>query len=107
MNAYERLAQALEPAGIQASSMFGMPTLKLGKKPICGKWGDAVNFKLVPGSEPYKLALSLKDSAVFAPTMKNGRVMTMKNWIVVPFEHEEHFIELAEASINMVENESQ
>ena len=103
MNAYERLAKALEPLGIKASNMFGMPTLKLGKKPICGQWGEAINFRLVPGSEPYKLALGLKGSAVFAPVMKNGRVMKMKNWVVVPFEHEAHFLDLATASIQLVE----
>jgi hypothetical protein len=105
MEAYERLASELESAGIKKSNMFGMSVLKLGKKPICGWWDDGVNFKLEPGSEIYRYALSLQGSHMFQPTMKDGRVMKMKNWIIVPFDHEEHYMKLATASIEMVEKE--
>lgn len=105
MESYERLAKELENAGIKKSNMFGMPVLKLGKKPICGWWEDGVNFKLDPESEIYQFALSLYGSHMFQPVMKNGRVMKMKNWIIVPFKNEEHYMELATASIKMVEKE--
>lgn len=105
MDAYERLAVGLEKAGIKKSNMFGMPVLKLGKKPICGLWEDGVNFKLVPGSDIYQFALSLTGAHMFQPVMKNGRVMSMKNWIIVPFVHESHYMKLAAASIEMVETE--
>ncbi len=95
----------LEKVGIKKSSMFGMPVLKLGKKPICGWWEDGVNFKLVPGSDVYQFALGLSGAHMFQPVMKNGRVMNMKNWIIVPFAHEEHYTKLAAASIQMVESE--
>jgi hypothetical protein len=42
---------------------------------------------------------------MFQPVMKTGRVMNMKNWIIVPFDHEEHYMKLATASIAMVEKE--
>ena len=105
MDAYERLAADLEEMGIKKSNMFGMPVLKLGKKPICGLWEDGVNFKLMPGSDTYEFALTLKGSHMFQPVMKNGRVMNMKNWIIVPFVHEAHYTKLAAASIEMVESE--
>ncbi len=105
MDAYERLADELEGVGIKKSNMFGMPVLKLGKKPICGWWEDGVNFKLEPGSEVYDFALGLEGSHMFQPVMKNGRVMNMKNWIIVPFKHEAHYMMLAAASIEKVEKE--
>lgn len=105
MEAYEHLASELEHIGIKKSNMFGMPVLKLGKKPICGWWEDGVNFKLEPGSDVYTFALSLEGAHMFQPVMKNGRVMKMKNWIIVPFIHEEHYMKLAAASIEKVEQE--
>ncbi len=105
MEAYDRLAAELESAGIKKSSMFGMSALKLGKKPICGLWEDGVNFKLVPGSDIYERALALKGAHMFQPVMKNGRVMNMRNWVVVPFEHEGMYLELAAASVEMVQKE--
>ncbi len=105
VDAYERLATQLQNAGIKKSSMFGMPVLKLGKKPICGWVEDGVNFKLEPGSEMYKFALYLEGSHIFQPVMKSGRVVTMKNWIVVPFIYEAHYLKLATASIVLVEKE--
>lgn len=86
MESYENLAVELEKSGIKKSNMFGMPVLKLSKKPICGRWEDGVNFKLEPGSEIYQFALGLEGSHMFQPVMKNGRVMNMKNWIIVPFK---------------------
>lgn len=105
MEAYEHLAAELEKVGIKKSNMFGMPVLKLGKKPICGWWLDGINFKLEPGSKIYQFALSLKGAHMFEPVMKNGRIMHMKNWIIVPVIHEEHFMTLAAASITLVEKE--
>jgi hypothetical protein len=105
MEAYDRLATEIELVGIKKSNMFGMPVLKLGRKPICGPREDGMIFKLEPGSEMYQFALSLNGSHVFQPTSKNGRTVTMKNWIVVQFGHERHYLKLAAASIEMVEKE--
>ncbi len=105
MEAYDRLAVELEKIGVKKSNMFGMPVLKIGKKPICGWWEDGINFKLESGSKTYQFALSLEGSHMFQPVMKNGRVMNMKNWIIVPFKHESHYTKLAAASIEMVESE--
>ena len=47
---YEEIAAGLAGAGVKASTMFGMPTLKLNGKAIGGLWGDAMTFKLGPGA---------------------------------------------------------
>jgi hypothetical protein len=98
------LEATLKPFGVKASSMFGMPILALARKPICGEAEDGINFKLMPGTDPYAKALSLSGSHLFAPSMK-GRTMIMKNWVVIPFVHEHLFPEFAAASLDMVRKE--
>ncbi len=85
--------------------MFGMPVLKLGKKPICGREPDGINFKLDPLSDIYSQTMQLDDVHLFSPTLKNGRTMTMKNWVVVPFVYQDRFLDLAAESIRVVEAE--
>jgi hypothetical protein len=44
---YDQIAEQLGArAGVQASSMFGMPTLKLDGKALAGIYGAAMVFKL-------------------------------------------------------------
>ena len=59
--AFDKLAEEFAEAGITKSNMFGMPVLKLGKKPIAGLVEDGVNFKLAYDSAPHKMALGLED----------------------------------------------
>ena len=56
MEEFERLSESLKNAGITKSNMFGMPVLKLGKKPIAGLVDDGLNFKLPTDSGDEKSA---------------------------------------------------
>lgn len=103
--AYDRLAHTLEPLGIKPSSMFGMPVLKFGRKPICGLVSDGVNFKLPVDSPEMKLALSLSDTHLFQPEMNGKKGPIMKQWVVVSPEHEARYIDFAKASIQFVESQ--
>ena len=102
-SSFDSLASQLEEVGIKKSNMFGMPVLKLGKKPICGLESDGINFKLPVDSPKYDEALGLEGAHLFQPIMKSGKTMTMKQWIVVPFAFEELYFSFAEASIRFVE----
>lgn len=105
MEAYENLALLLADAGITKSNMFGMPVLKLGKKPICGLASDGVNFKIDPTGSLYPQVLNLSGAHLFSPEMNSGKTMTMKNWVVVPFVHHDRYLDLAAESIRVVEAE--
>jgi hypothetical protein len=104
--AYDTLAKDLEHAGIIKSHMFGMPVLKLGKKPIAGLVKDGVNFKLPVGSNEYVKALRLKGAHVFQPEMHGRRGPLMKQWIVVPPDNSAEYDEFAKASIQFVASQS-
>lgn len=75
--AFDKLAAELEKVGIKKSNMFGMPVLKLGKKPIAGLDKDGVNFKLKVESDQHKSALGLEGTHLFQPVMhgKPGPLM--------------------------------
>jgi hypothetical protein len=76
---YEEIAAGLQGAGVKASSMFGMPTLKLNGKAIGGLWGDAMTFKLAP--DALADALRIPGAEQFDPS---GLGRPMKAWVVVP-----------------------
>jgi hypothetical protein len=76
---YDEIAAGLEGAGVKASSMFGMPTLKLNGKAIGGLWGDAMTFKLAP--DGLADALRIEGAQPFDPS---GMGRPMKAWVVVP-----------------------
>lgn len=102
---FDSLAESLKDAGIAKSNMFGMPVLKLGKKPIVGLVTDGVNFKLPADSVESKTALGLAGAHLFQPEMHGKKGPLMKQWVVVPFSHEARYMELAEASIQFVASE--
>ena len=91
---YDEIAALLEArAGVKASSMFGMPTLKLAGKALAGLYGDAMVFKL--SGAAHAEALSLRDAYLFDPS---GLGRPMKAWVVVPVAHAgewERLVELA------------
>jgi hypothetical protein len=103
--AFDQLAAELEPDGIKKSNMFGMPVLKLGKKPIAGLVEDGVNFKLKFDSEEHKTALGLDGAHMFQPVMHGKKGPLMKQWVVVSPEHYDKYMDFAEASITLVEEE--
>ena len=92
---YNEIAALLEVrAGVKASSMFGMPTLKLDGKALAGLYGDAMVFKL--SGEAHAEALSLRDAHLFDPS---GLGRPMKAWVVVPIAHAANWEHLAELAL--------
>lgn len=101
VDAYDSLAISLEEMGVKKSNMFGMPVLKLGRRPIGGLAEDDIMFKLPVDSPEMKLALSLDGAHVFAPSM-HGRTSVMKQWVIVPLEHHAHYMDFALRSYRFV-----
>jgi hypothetical protein len=91
---YEGIAATLEGAGVKASSMFGMPTLKLNGKAIGGLWGDAMTFKLNP--EALAAALRLDGAHHLDPS---GLGRPMKAWVVVPAAQSDEWERLAQLAL--------
>ncbi len=60
---YDEVAAGLAGAGVKASSMFGMPTLKLKGKAIGGLWGDAMTFKLASTDGSFQVYNGFRPSA--------------------------------------------
>ncbi len=95
---YEQVAARLAAQGVKASSMFGMPTLKLDGKALGGLYGDAMTFKL--GPDALAEALRLDGAHHFDPS---GMGRPMKAWVVIPVAHAhewERFAELALAGVD-------
>jgi hypothetical protein len=104
--AFDQLAQSLEASGITKSNMFGMPVLKLGKKPVAGLAADGINFKLPKDSADMAAALDLAGAHLFQPEMHGKKGPLMKQWVIVPIEHQSKYDELITASIAFVDSES-
>ena len=91
---YDEIAAGLEDAGVKASTMFGMPTLKLNGKALGGLWGDAMTFKLAP--EAVAEALRLEGAQQFDPS---GMGRPMKAWVVVPLAQSGEWERLARLAL--------
>jgi len=91
---YDEIAAGLAGAGVTASSMFGMPTLKRNGKAIGGLWGDAMTFKLAP--DAVAEALRLEGVRQFDPS---GLGRPMKAWVVVPLAHSAEWERLARLAL--------
>ena len=95
---YEEIAAGLaERAGVKASSMFGMPTLKLDGKALAGVYGDAMVFKL--SGEAHTAALRLEGAHLFDPS---GMGRPMKAWVVVPAAHATEWARLASMAMSEI-----
>ncbi|MEP7041268.1 MAG: hypothetical protein ABI864_06800 [Chloroflexota bacterium] len=90
---YDEIAAELAGAGVKASSMFGMPTLKRNGKALGGLWGDAMTFKLAP--EAVAAALRLPGVQQFDPSGSRP----MKAWVVVPLEQSAEWERLARLAL--------
>ena len=86
---------ALRP-GVSRSKMFGMSSVKVNGKAFAGLSGGTMTFKL--GSEARQQALAIEGAKLFEPMA--GRAM--KEWVAVPPEQSEHWLELAEAALKYV-----
>jgi hypothetical protein len=92
---YDAIAAGLaERAGVKASSMFGMPTLKLDGKALAGIYGDAMVFKLK--GEALADALRIEGAHLFDPSSM-GR--PMKAWVVVPSVYAAEWERLAQLAL--------
>ena len=91
---YDEIAAGLAGAGVTASSMFGMPTLKRNGKAIGGLWGDAMTFKLPP--DAVADALRLEGVQQFDPS---GLGRPMKAWVVVPLTQSAEWERLARLAL--------
>jgi hypothetical protein len=95
---YDQIAASLEDAGVKASSMFGMPTLKRNGKAIGGLWGDAMTFKLAP--DALADALRLEGVRQFDPS---GLGRPMKAWVVVPLAQSGEWERLAQLALAAID----
>lgn len=95
---YEAVAAGLAPRGVQASRLFGMPTLKLAGKALAGLYGDAMTFKL--SGEAHAEALSLGGAHLFDPS---GMGRPMKAWVVVPLAHAAEWDRLAGSALAAID----
>ena len=98
MRRYEAIAAGLEDAGVKASSMFGMPTLKRDGKAIGGLYGDAMTFKL--SGEALADALLLDGAHHFDPS---GMGRPMKAWVVVPASQADQWERLAKLALASID----
>jgi hypothetical protein len=97
---YEVLVQEMRLVDprIEASQMFGMPVLKVGKKAFAGSWQGCVVFKLLFGSDEHRHALALDGSKLFDP----GMGKPMREWIQVKPSHSADWPSLARAAYKYV-----
>ena len=99
LRTYEQVAARLaERSAVKASSMFGMPTLKLDGKALAGVHGDAMVFKL--SGEAHADALRLPGAHLFDPS---GMGRPMKAWVVVPAEQAKEWERLAELALAAID----
>ncbi len=82
------VALHLKDAGVTKSNMFGMPVLKLDRRPIAGLASDGVNFKLPADGPEMKKALAMAGAYLFRP-MHGKEGPLMKQWVVVLFARAE------------------
>jgi len=91
---YDHVANlmALQP-GVSRAKMFGMPSVMVNGKAFAGLSGESMIFKL--SGEAHQAALAVDGAKLFEPMA--GR--PMKEWVSVPAEHAERWLELAGAAL--------
>lgn len=70
--------------------MFGKPCFKINNKAFVCFFKNAMVFKLT--DEAHREALGLDGSQLFDPS---GKGRPMKEWVQVPFEHQDRWMEFA------------
>lgn len=92
----ETCAELTATSEATASTMFGMPCLKIGRKAFAGFHAGAMVFKL--RGSAHAEALALPGSALFDPT--NGR--PMREWVVVQPRHAGRWVEFGRQALAYV-----
>lgn len=90
---FDQLAEQMAGEGVERSSMFGKPCLKIGGKAFACQFRDATAFKLE--SEQHTGALELTGAVLFDPS---GKGRPMKAWVQVPVDHVKQWPDLARAA---------
>jgi len=95
---YDEICSALTAMTEAAQGkMFGMPCLKIGSKVFAGFYRDAMIFKL--SGATHAQALALPGAHLFDP---GGMGRAMKEWVVVPAEHANSWMDYAGAALSYV-----
>jgi hypothetical protein len=82
---------------VTPSQMMGHPCLKVGSKMFCSFSNDSLVAKL--GGDDHAEALALAGAELFDP---GGSGRRMKEWVVIPFEHEPRWDGFARAACEYV-----
>lgn len=92
--AYRRIGNKLDT---EQSQMFGKPCFKVNKKAYVAFFKECMVFKLT--SDAHAEALSLDGSELFDPSGKNR---PMKEWVQVPYDYHDHWVDFAKAAMGYV-----
>ncbi len=84
-------------SGSEQSQMFGKPCFKIGGKAFVCFFQKEMVFKL--SGEMHSDALSLDGSQLFDPS---GKRRPMKEWVQVPFDYSDKWIEFAQSAAKYV-----
>jgi hypothetical protein len=97
--AYEAFAADLlaRAPGVSPGSLFGMPCLKVAGKAFAGSYAGGTTFKLPPSIRAQ--AMALPGAGPFDPS---GKGRPMKEWVVVPAQHQSAWDEFADAALAFV-----
>lgn len=88
-----------EISGAVESQMFGKPCFKINGKAFICFYQDCIVCKL--NGEAHQEALSLDGSVLFDPS---GKGRAMKEWVQIPFTHQQSWEKFARAAANYVES---
>jgi len=96
LEAMHSIGDDLAPLGVTRGKMFGVPSLKAGRKVLCSAWDDDLVVKLPP--DVLGEALALRGAERFEPMA--GRAM--KEWARVPYAHRARWPDFVRASLGYV-----
>jgi hypothetical protein len=77
----------------EQSQLFGKPCYKINGKAFICFFQDEMVFKL--SGDYHQKALGLKGSQLFDPS---GKKRPMKEWVQVPYKHNEHWVLFAKSA---------
>ena len=96
--AYADVLDALAPRGVTSRPMFGHPSLRAPSgKAFASLHREFVACRLVAGTPDHAEALGLPGARLFDPS---GKGRPLKDWIVVPVAHAQHWERFAIAALS-------
>lgn len=85
---YLSICQQINQA--EQSQFFGKPCFKIGNKAFVSFFENEMVFKL--NAPAHQTAMGLQGAHLFDPS---GKGRAMKQWVQVPFKHQQHWPQLA------------